>query len=47
MLREEQGRGVDTMWAVIVIAAVVTILAVALWAFVVAPIWVPRHTGKP
>jgi hypothetical protein len=37
----------DTLWAVIAIAAVVMILAVALWTFVVAPIWVPRHSGKP
>ena len=46
-LRLEQGRGVDTLWTVITIAAVVTILAAVLWAFVVAPIWVPRHSGKP
>jgi hypothetical protein len=37
----------DTLWAVIAIAAVVMILAVVLWTFVVAPIWVPRHSGKP
>jgi len=37
---------VDTLWTVTTIAAVVTILAVALWTFVVAPIWVPRHSGK-
>jgi hypothetical protein len=38
---------VDTFWTVITIAAVVTIVAVALWAFVVAPIRVPPHAGKP
>ena len=47
MPRREQGRGVDTFWTVITIAAVAAILAVVLWAFVVAPIWVPRHSGKP
>jgi hypothetical protein len=38
---------VDTLWTTITIAAVVAILAVVLWAFVVAPFWVPRHLGKP
>jgi len=44
---QEQGRGVDTLWTFIAIAAVVAILAAVLWAFVVAPFWVPRHSGKP
>jgi len=38
---------VDTFWTVITLAAVVAILARGLWAFVVAPIWVPRHSRKP
>jgi len=37
----------DTFWTVITIAAVVAILAAVLWAFVVAPLRVPRHSGKP
>jgi hypothetical protein len=37
---------VNTFWTVITIASVVTLVAVALWVFVVAPIWIPRHTGK-
>jgi hypothetical protein len=37
----------DTLWTVITIAEVVTIMAMVLWAFVVAPFWVPRHSGKP
>ena len=44
---QEQGPGVDTLWTFIAIVAVVTILAVLLWTFVVAPIWIPRHSGKP
>jgi hypothetical protein len=37
----------DTFFSVVTILAVVLILAGALWAFVVAPFWVPRHSGKP
>jgi hypothetical protein len=37
---------VDTFWTIITIAAVVAILAVVLWTFFVAPVWVPRHSGK-
>ena len=37
----------NTFWTVITIASVVAILAVVLWAFVVAPFWVPRHSAKP
>jgi hypothetical protein len=36
-----------TLWTVIAIAAVVSIMAMVLWVFVVAPLWVPRHSGKP
>ena len=43
----EQRPGMDTFWTVITVAAVVAILAAVLWAFVVAPLWVPRHSGKP
>ena len=46
MPRREQGRGVNTLWTVITIVAVVAILAAVLWAFVVAPFWVPGHSGK-
>ena len=45
--RGEQGRGVDTFWTFVAIAVVVAILVAVLWAVVVAPIWVPRHSGKP
>jgi hypothetical protein len=31
---------------VLSIAVVVAVLAVALWAFVIAPFWVPRHFGR-
>lgn len=37
----------STFWTVITISAVVLILAVGLWTFVVAPFWVPRHSVKP
>jgi hypothetical protein len=37
----------NTLWTVITFAAIATILAVGLWTFVVAPLWVPRHSGKP
>jgi hypothetical protein len=37
----------NTLWTVITIASVVTILTVVLWTFVVAPFWVPRHSAKP
>jgi hypothetical protein len=37
----------NTFWTVITIAAVVAIVAAVLWALVVAPLWVPRHSGKP
>ena len=46
-LRREQGQGMSTLWTFITVSAVVAILAVALWVLVVAPIWVPRHSGKP
>ena len=45
--RGAQGRGVDTFWTFIAIAVVVAILVAVLWAIVVAPVWVPRHSGKP
>jgi hypothetical protein len=38
---------VDTFWTFIAIAVVVAILVAVLWAIVVAPVWVPRHSGKP
>jgi hypothetical protein len=38
---------VNTLWTVITIVAVVAILVAVLWALVVAPFWVPRHSGKP
>jgi hypothetical protein len=37
----------DTFWNVITIAAVVSIMAVVLWALIVAPFTVPPHAGKP
>jgi hypothetical protein len=37
----------ETFWTFIAIAVVVAILVAVLWAVVVAPIWVPRHSGKP
>ena len=37
----------NTFWTVITIATVVAILAVVLWALVVAPFSAPRHSGKP
>jgi hypothetical protein len=37
----------DTLWTVATIAAVVAIMAVVLWALIMAPFWVPRHSGKP
>jgi hypothetical protein len=37
----------STFWTVITLAMVVVILGAVLWAFVVAPLWVPRHSGKP
>ena len=43
----EQARGMNTLWTVITIATVVAIVAAVLWAFVVAPFWVPGHSGKP
>jgi hypothetical protein len=36
----------NTFWTVVTIAVVVVLVAVALWAFVVAPVWVPRHSGR-
>lgn len=45
--RREQGCVMDTFWTAITIAEVVVIVAIVLWAFVVAPFWVPRHSGKP
>lgn len=36
-----------TLWTVITIASVVAIMAMVLWAFVVAPFTVPRHSRKP
>jgi hypothetical protein len=38
---------VDTFWTFIAIAVVVAILVAVLWAIIVAPVWVPRHSGKP
>jgi hypothetical protein len=37
----------DTLWTVITIACVVSIIAVVLWALVVAPFTVPPHSGRP
>jgi hypothetical protein len=36
----------DTVWTVITIASVVAIMALVLWALVVAPFSVPHHSGK-
>jgi hypothetical protein len=36
----------NTLFTVVTIATVVVIVAVALWAFVVAPLWVPTHSRR-
>jgi hypothetical protein len=36
----------DTFWTVITIATAVAIMAVVLWALIVAPFWVPGHAEK-
>jgi hypothetical protein len=36
----------NTVLTVVSIVVVVAIVAAALWAFVVAPFWVPRHSGR-
>jgi hypothetical protein len=36
----------DTLWTAITIAAVVSIMAVVLWALILAPFSVPPHSGK-
>jgi hypothetical protein len=36
----------NTFWTVTTIAVVVVLVAVALWTFVVGPVWVPRHSGR-
>jgi hypothetical protein len=46
-LRREQAPGMDTLWTVITIATAVAIMAVVLWALVIAPFTVPPHSGKP
>jgi hypothetical protein len=38
---------VNTFWTAITIAEVVVIVAMVLWAFIVAPFSVPGHSGKP
>jgi Flp pilus assembly protein TadB len=45
--RREQGRGVDTFWTIITFAVIAVIVAAVVWALFVAPVWVPRHSGKP
>jgi len=42
----QQARGVNTFLTVVTIALVVVLLAVAVWTFVVAPFWVPKHPGR-
>jgi hypothetical protein len=37
----------NTIWTAISIASVVAIMGTVLWALVVAPFWVPGHSGKP
>jgi hypothetical protein len=37
----------NTLWTVVTIATVVAIMAVVLWALVVAPFTVPSHSAKP
>jgi hypothetical protein len=36
----------NTLFTVVTIAVVVVVLGAALWAFVVAPFWVPHHSGR-
>jgi hypothetical protein len=36
----------NTALLIVSIAVVVFVLAAALWAFVVAPLWVPGHSGR-
>lgn len=36
----------NTILTVVTIAVVVVVLAVALWVFVVAPLWVPTHVRR-
>ena len=36
----------NTLFTAVTIATVVVIVAVGLWAFVVAPLWVPTHSHR-
>ena len=36
----------NVFWTVITVGVVVALGAVALWILVVAPFWVPRHSGR-
>jgi hypothetical protein len=36
----------NTFWTVVSIVLVVAIVAVTFWTFIVAPFWVPRHSGQ-
>lgn len=36
----------NTILTVVTIAAVVVILAVVVWTFLVAPLWVPRQSRR-
>jgi hypothetical protein len=38
---------VDTFWTIITFAVIAVIVAAVVWALFVAPVWVPRHSGKP
>jgi hypothetical protein len=46
-MRAEQGSGMNTLWTFVTVAAVAAIIGTVLWTLVVAPFWVPRHSGKP
>jgi hypothetical protein len=35
----------NTAFMIVSIVVVAVVLAAVLWAFVVAPFWVPRHSG--
>jgi hypothetical protein len=36
----------NTFWTAFTITVVVVIAAAVLWTLVIAPFWVPRHSGK-
>jgi cytochrome b subunit of formate dehydrogenase len=44
--RPSEGGAMNTLWTIVTIAVVIAVVGVVVWAFLIAPLTVPRRAAK-